>query len=104
MKRLKQLREARHMNQRRLAYELNVSQAMISKYERGEAEPDIGMICSIAKFFHVSADYLVGLSDNKFNMPDSLSDEEKEILFGFKRLDSIGKAKLQAYLKGLLQE
>lgn len=92
------------MTQQRLAIEFNVSQAMISKYELGLAEPDIGMIRDIAKFFHVSADYLVGLSDNRYNMPDSLSDEEKEILFGFKKLDDIGKAKLQAYLQGLLQE
>lgn len=104
MEQLKILREARGLSQQRLAIEFNVSQAMISKYELGLSEPDIGMICSIAKFFHVSADYLVGLSDNRFNMPDSLSDEEKEILFGFKKLDSIGKAKLQAYLQGLLQE
>ena len=77
---------------------------MISKYELGLSEPDIGMICSIAKFFHVSADYLLELSDDRFNMPDSLSDKEKEILFGFKKLDDIGKEKLKAYLQGLLQE
>ena len=104
MEQLKILREARGLSQQRLAIEFNVSQAMISKYELGLSEPDIGLICSIAKFFNVSADYLVGLSDNRFNMPDSLSDEEKEILFGFKKLDTIGKAKLQAYLQGLLQE
>ena len=104
MERLKLLREARGLSQQYLAIEFNVSQAMISKYELGLAEPDISMICSIAKFFHVSADYLVGLSDNRFNMPDTLSDEEKEILFGFKRLDSVQKEKLKAYLQGLLQE
>ena len=104
MERLKQLREARHMNQRRLAYELNVSQAMISKYERGEAEPDIGMIRSIAKLFDVSADYLLEMSDDKHSIAPGLTKEEKEILFGFKRLDSMGKEKLKAYLQGLLQE
>ena len=104
MERLKLLREARGLSQQRIAIEFNVSQAMISKYELGESEPDIGMICRIAKFFHVSADYLVGLTDDRFNMPDSLSKEEKEILFGFKRLDSMGKEKLKAYLQGLLQE
>ena len=104
MERLRILREARGLSQQYLAIELNVSQAMISKYELGQAEPDINMICSIAKFFHVSADYLVGVSDDRYNMPDSLSEAEKEILFGFKRLDSVQKAKLQAYLQGLLQE
>ena len=104
MERLKLLREAHGLSQQRIAIEFNISQAMISKYELGESEPDIGMICSMAKYFHVSADYLLGLSDDRFNMPDSLSEAEKEILFGFKRLDSVQKAKLQAYLQGLLQE
>lgn len=104
MERLKLLREAHGLSQQRIAIEFNISQAMISKYELGESEPDIAMICSIAKFFHVSADYLIGLSDNRFNMPDSLSDDEKEVLFGFKRLDSVQKEKLKAYLQGLLQE
>ena len=104
MEQLKILRESRGLSQQRLAIEFNVSQAMISKYELGLSEPDINMIRSIAKFFHVSADYLVGLTDNRFNMPDSLSDDEKEVLFGFKRLDSVQKEKLKAYLQGLLQE
>lgn len=92
------------MSQRRFAFELNVSQAMISKYERGEAEPDINMIKTIAKFFDVSTDYLLGMSDDKHPIAPGLSKEEKEILFGFKKLDTIGKEKLKAYLQGLLQE
>lgn len=59
MKRIKILREARGLSQQRLAIELNVSQAMISKYELGQAEPDIQMICNIAQYFGVSADYLL---------------------------------------------
>ena len=104
MKRLTQLRNERHMNQRRLAVELNISQAMISKYERGESEPGIDTICNIAKYFHVSTDYLLEMSDDKHAIASGLSKEEKEILFGFKKLDSVQKAKLQAYLQGLLQE
>ncbi len=104
MNRLRQLREERHMNQQRLSVELNVSQAMISKYERGESEPDVYMIKTIADYFGVSADYLLEISDDKNISPPGLSSEEKEILFGYKRLDKIKKAKLQAYLQGLLQE
>lgn len=33
-----------------------------------------------------------------------LSEDEKYILFGYKRLDNLQKAKLQAYLQGMLQE
>lgn len=104
MERLKQLRNARHMNQRRLAVELNVSQAMISKYERGETDPDICMIRNIAEYFDVSADYLLEMSDDKHSIAPGLSEAEKEILFGFKKLNSVQKEKLKAYLQGLLQE
>lgn len=105
MKRLKELREIYKISQQRLSNELNVTQAMISKYELGTSEPDIGMIKRIAEYFRVSSDYLLEISNDKMSLPASgLSDDEKEILFGYKRLNSVQKAKLQAYLKGLLQE
>lgn len=105
MKRLKELRESRHLSQQRLAIDLNVSQATISKYELGQADPDIPTIVQLAEYFHVSADYLLEISDSKQNISDSrLSDTEKQLVFDFKRLDKIQKAKLLAYLQGLLQE
>lgn len=105
MDRLKALRETRGINQQRLALELNVSQAMISKYELGLSEPDIAAIKKIADFFKVSTDYLLEVSDNKINVSAfGLTDTEKELLFDFKRLDEIQKEKLKAYLKGLLQD
>ncbi len=105
MKRLKELREGKHISQQRLAIELNVSQATISKYELGQADPDIPTIVQLAEYFHVSADYLLEISDSKQNISDSrLSDTEKQLVFDFKRLDKIQKEKLLAYLQGLLQE
>lgn len=105
MDRLKALREAHGINQQRLALELNVSQAMISKYELGLSEPDIATIKKIAHFFKVSTDYLLEVSDDKISVPAfGLTDTEKELLFDFKRLDDIQKEKLKAYLKGLLQD
>lgn len=105
MKRIKNLRETRGISQQRLASELNVTQAMVSKYELGVSEPDVNMIKRIAEYFGVSSDYLLELSDDKTAISVSgLSQEEKDMLFGFKRLDKIQKAKLQAYLQGLLQE
>ncbi len=105
MKRLKELREGKNLSQQRLAIDLNVSQATISKYELGQADPDIPTIVQLAEYFHVSADYLLEISDSKHNISDSrLSDTEKRLVFDFKRLDRIQKAKLLAYLQGLLQE
>jgi len=78
---------------------------MISKYELGQAEPDITMLIRMTELFGVSLDYLLGVSDNKLNVTvDGLSTVERQVLFDFKRLDEMQKAKLQAYLQGLLQE
>ncbi len=104
MTRLKLLREARGLNQQGLAAELNVSQAMISKYELGISEPDISMIRKIAEYFGVSSDYLLEISDEKISISSfGLSDAEREMLFGFKRLNGVQKEKLLSYLQGLLQ-
>lgn len=105
MKRIKTLREARGISQQRLAAELDVTQAMISKYELDISEPDIRTIRRLSEFFGVSSDYLLEITDDKINVSSfGLTDSEKDVLFRFKRLDGIQKEKLKAYLKGLLQE
>ncbi len=105
MKRLKELRESKKLSQQRLAIDLNVSQATVSKYELGQADPDIPTIVRLAEYFRVSADYLLEISDSRQNISDSrLSDTEKRLIFDFKRLDEIQKEKLLAYLQGLLRE
>ncbi len=105
MKRLKELRESKKLSQPRLAIDLNVSQATVSKYELGQADPDIPTIVRLAEYFRVSADYLLEISDSRQNISDSrLSDTEKRLIFDFKRLDEIQKEKLLAYLQGLLRE
>ena len=61
--RLKELREARHLSQLRLATELNLTQNSISRYENLEREADYETLIRIADYFHVSLDYLLGRSD-----------------------------------------
>lgn len=105
MKRIRALLEKRRMSQQMLAIELNVTQAMVSKYELGTCEPDVFIIRRLTEIFGVSSDYLLEISDEKVSLPMSgLSEDEKDILFGYKRLDNLQKAKLQAYLQGMLQE
>ena len=51
MKRIKELREAKGMSQQKLAIQLNVTQAVVSKYESGLSEPDISTIRKISDYF-----------------------------------------------------
>jgi len=60
--RLKDLRTAANLNQAELGTTLGISRGAISYYENGERLPDIEILHRIAKFFNVSSDYLLGLT------------------------------------------
>ncbi len=62
-KRLKELREEKNISQMELAKQTNISQSSIAKWELGKREPTAYNIVTLCKFFHVSADYLLGLED-----------------------------------------
>ena len=53
------LRQSRKMTQSELADKLNYSDKAVSKWERGESVPDIGVLKAIADLFDVSLDYLL---------------------------------------------
>ena len=61
--RLRELRQDKHLSMKQLAKELKTTDAAISNWENEINEPKISYLVSIAKFFNVSADYLLGLED-----------------------------------------
>lgn len=58
---LKMLRQEFGVGQVELAKSLNVSKGIISLWENGLREPNMSSLISLAKYFKVSIDYLVGL-------------------------------------------
>ncbi len=102
MLRLKELREQLRLNQEGLAVKLNVSQSTISAYEVGERMPDLETLIAIADFFHVSLDYLAGLSDVKQQIRQSdLTADELEYLYTYRQLSNTDKEKVKSYIDGL---
>jgi len=67
------LRKARGLSQRAAAADLHISQALLSHYENGAREPGLGFVCRACKYYCVSADYLLGLSES---MGTSRRDQE----------------------------
>lgn len=63
MRMFKQERERNGLTQSELAELLGVSQQTISKYENGSREPDLENLIRMSKIFHVTTDYLLGLSE-----------------------------------------
>ena len=62
-KRLKELRTSEGLTQQELAKILNVSSMSISFYENEQRKPDSDFIISVSKYFGVSTDYLLGLTN-----------------------------------------
>ncbi len=62
-KNMSELRRARGLSQRKAAADLGISQALLSHYENGAREPGLPFLCRACKYYGVSADYMLGLSD-----------------------------------------
>jgi len=63
--RIKDLREDRDLKQKDMAALLNVSQTTYSRYESGVLDIPSAALITLAKFYRVSIDYLVGITDQK---------------------------------------
>ena len=63
--RLKELRENKGITQKQLSEETGMSFQSISFYEHGERDPGVKALISLADYFNVSIDYLVGRSDKR---------------------------------------
>lgn len=62
--RIKELRKSLGINQVEFGKKLHVTKQCISNWENGNIQPSIDMLIKISKIFSVSADYLLGLSNN----------------------------------------
>lgn len=62
-KRLKQLRLAKGVSLQKAAEALGVTPQSLSLYEKGLRTINIDLLNEVARYFEVSADYLIGLSD-----------------------------------------
>ncbi|MCI8806478.1 MAG: helix-turn-helix transcriptional regulator [Clostridiales bacterium] len=62
--RLKLLRNTNDIMQKDLAKILNVSDRAFRNYENGTSEPTYNNLITLCNIFNVSADYLLGLSDD----------------------------------------
>ncbi|WP_079529985.1 helix-turn-helix domain-containing protein [Halobacillus hunanensis] len=70
--RIRSLRKERHLTQTMLAEKVGVSAQVVSNWERQYTSPDLEDLSKIAYALRTTADYLLGLSDEK-------EDEMREI-------------------------
>ena len=63
VERIKNLREDHDYTQEYVASYLGTSQTMYARYERGANELPIRHLLSLCQLYHVSSDYILGLSN-----------------------------------------
>lgn len=63
--RLKDLREDGDIRQKDIAKYLNVGQNTYSQYETGQRQLPIDILIKLSRFYNVSTDYILGLTDKK---------------------------------------
>lgn len=63
IQRMRNLREDHDKTQQNIADILGTSQTMYARYERGANELPIHHLITLCEYYQVSADYLLGLSD-----------------------------------------
>ena len=63
--RLKDLREDADLTQATLAAYLHIKQNTYSQYENGQRQLPIDMLIALARFYHTSTDYILGLTEQR---------------------------------------
>ena len=102
--RIKELRENRRLIQAILASELNITQQSLSKYERDITTIKIDILKSIAEYFNVTTDYLLGISDVKRDLQGQMKinkdiDEYYDLIEVYKGLDKYDKEMVWSILQ-----
>lgn len=71
--RLKALREEKRMTLEQVANKVDSNKVTLSRYERGERSPNVGMVAKLANYFDVDISWLIGETDER-NIKLSIND------------------------------
>ena len=63
--RIRDLREDADQTQQAVADYLNMQRGVYRRYELGEREIPVWAVIRLAEYYHVSTDYLLGLTERK---------------------------------------
>ena len=64
LRRLRDLREDHDLSQAQIAELLGIQQTVYSRYERGAQTIPLQHLVSLAQYYTVSTEYMLGLTDN----------------------------------------
>ena len=73
---LKSLRLEKKLTQKQVADRIGLAVSAVSSYESGMRYPSYEALIKLARIFHVSTDYLIGISDTRNIDVSGLDDDE----------------------------
>lgn len=102
-KRLKQLRLKNKLTQGELADILGLKPTAISNYESERNEPSFDKLIALSKYFDVSCDYLLGVTDSYLPVGGEVLDKDIVELFDlYQQLESDHVYELKDYARYLI--
>ena len=107
--RIGELRKGQKIRQKRTAELLDVSVSTVSNYEQGVHLPDYDRLIILSNEFHVSVDYLLGVTDVHAR-PEVLQEAytdgltNGQVLDMLRKLDPASREALIKYLRFLVSE
>lgn len=83
---LKHARERTGFTQREVATETGINQSLLARYETGKLEPSIETLGTLADFYGVSCDWLIGTAgENPLYRPNKNRDIITDKIIGAKK-------------------
>ena len=77
---LKSLRIEKNLTQKQVADRIGLAISAVSSYESGTRYPSYDVLVKLARIFHVSTDYLLGITDKRNIDVTGLRDNEIELV------------------------
>ena len=77
---IKSLRIEKKLTQKQVADRIGLAISAVSSYESGARYPSYDVLAKLARIFHVSTDYLLGMTDTRNVDVTGLNDNEIELV------------------------
>lgn len=106
--RIRELRKSHNMSQEALGAVINTTQQAVSKMEKDIYAISADLLINMAKYFNVTTDYILGVSDIKRDLSGQLRmnqemDRYYDIVLRYQNLTDTNQKTLQCLLKRLEQ-
>lgn len=104
---IKDLRLSRHLSQQKLGEILGTTQQTISKVENNKYDIPLDLLINYSKYFNVTTDYILGLTDIKRNLQgqivvNKILDEYYDFLIQFQSLTKDNRKTIEILMYRLL--